>query len=55
VDSPSFRSAFTARAHYVIVCHGGARGQTLGKQMMGIAVRDTAGLGRLGYKRAVGR
>jgi uncharacterized RDD family membrane protein YckC len=40
---------------YATVCHGGRRGQTVGKRLLKISVRDDASLGRLGYWRALGR
>ena len=40
---------------YFTLCHGSRRGQTLGKRVVGIAVRRGAGLGRVGYPRAFAR
>lgn len=37
---------------YTVVLHGGERGQTLGKRLMGIQVRDADTGGRLGYRKA---
>lgn len=37
---------------YDIVLHGGERGQTLGKRLMGIQVRDADTGGPLGYRKA---
>jgi uncharacterized RDD family membrane protein YckC len=40
---------------YYAACHGSSRGQTLGKRVLGIAVRRAGSLGRLGYPRAAAR
>jgi uncharacterized RDD family membrane protein YckC len=40
---------------YFTLCHGGERGQTIGKRVVGIAVRDAASLGRLSYPRSLAR
>jgi uncharacterized RDD family membrane protein YckC len=42
-------------AFYFTLCHGSQSGQTLGKRILGIAVRDQASLGQLGFPRAFGR
>src|SRR4051794_36508332 len=42
-------------AAYFIGFHGGARGQTLGKRMLAIAVRDATTFERIGYAKALGR
>jgi uncharacterized RDD family membrane protein YckC len=44
-----------AAAAYFTVCHGGLQGQTLGKRIVGITVRDAESLGRIGYPRAFAR
>jgi uncharacterized RDD family membrane protein YckC len=40
---------------YFIGFHGGRRGQTPGKRLLGIAVRDEQTFQRIGYMRAFGR
>ncbi len=40
---------------YLAAFHGGARGQTPGKRVLGIAVRHAATLDRISYRRALGR
>jgi uncharacterized RDD family membrane protein YckC len=40
---------------YFTLCHGSGRGQTLGKRVVGIAVRNDASLGQLSYARAFAR
>ena len=40
---------------YFTLWHGGERGQTIGKRIVGIAVRDAASLGRLSYRRSLAR
>jgi uncharacterized RDD family membrane protein YckC len=42
-------------AIYYGIMNGSARGQTVGKMAMGIAVRDSRHLGKIGFWRAVGR
>src|SRR4051812_18045270 len=42
-------------AAYFVGFHGGARGQTLGKRMLGIAVRDETTFERIGHAKALGR
>lgn len=36
-------------ALYFTICHGGESGQTVGKRVCGIGVRDARSFGRLGY------
>ncbi len=38
---------------YSVVLHGGERGQTLGKRLMGVQVRDALTGDRLGYRKAL--
>jgi uncharacterized RDD family membrane protein YckC len=40
---------------YATVCHGSRRGQSAGKRLVGISVRDATSLGRVGYPRALWR
>ena len=40
---------------YATVCHGGRSGQSVGKRIVGISVRDASSLGRIGYGPAFGR
>ncbi len=37
---------------YEVICHGSERGQTIGKSVMKLQIRDTATGGRLGYPKA---
>jgi uncharacterized RDD family membrane protein YckC len=48
-------SVFVVPFAYYTACHGAGRGQTLGKRLLGIAVRRNGSIGRLGYPRAAGR
>ena len=46
---------FLTGAVYDTLCHGSRRGQTAGKALVRISVRDDASLGRLSYSRSFAR
>jgi uncharacterized RDD family membrane protein YckC len=55
LDFLAWSAVFVVPLAYFTACHGGGSGQTPGKRLLGIAVRRSQSLGRLGYPRAAAR